>query len=320
MDIPNTLRFVFAALLTALALASLMGWTLKLRFAPHTPHTVIDGFNTRVEAWWAMIIFMGLAIWVGKIGLLLYFAFISFQCLREYISVTRTGINDHNALLWSFYFFLPAQYIILAFNLTTLFNILIPVYGFVVLPISSILRNDFKDFLSRTAQVHWGLMICVYFLSYILALMSLTIVGYEGANALLIIFLILTVQANNIFQYVWRILLERKQPVTDITVLSSLVARLAGGITSSTMMGTILWWITPFSIWQAGLIALLISIAGFLGSLVLLGIKRDRGVKSWGYVIDGHNGSMLDRIGSISFAAPVFFHIVQYFWAQSALS
>lgn len=54
--------------------------------------------------------------------------------------------------------------------------------------------------------------------------------------------------------------------------------------------------------------------AGFAGGLVMSAIKRDRGVKDWGHMIEGHGG-MLDRLDSVCFAAPVFFHMVRYWWA-----
>jgi phosphatidate cytidylyltransferase len=52
---------------------------------------------------------------------------------------------------------------------------------------------------------------------------------------------------------------------------------------------------------------------GFLGGLVMSAIKRDRGVKDWGTLIEGHGG-MLDRLDSVVFAAPMFFHTVRYWW------
>jgi len=41
-------------------------------------------------------------------------------------------------------------------------------------------------------------------------------------------------------------------------------------------------------------------------------IKRDSGVKDYGVLNRGHGG-MMDRIDSICFAAPVFFHYVRFF-------
>ena len=61
------------------------------------------------------------------------------------------------------------------------------------------------------------------------------------------------------------------------------------------------------------LTGLVINVMGFFGGFVLSAIKRDRGVKDWGSMIEGHGG-MLDRVDSISFSAPIFFHIVRYWW------
>jgi phosphatidate cytidylyltransferase len=80
------------------------------------------------------------------------------------------------------------------------------------------------------------------------------------------------------------------------------------------VLGVLLWWITPYSPWQAGGIALSITLMGFFGGLVMSAIKRDRGVKDWGWMIEGHGG-ILDRLDSVIFAAPVFFHVTRYFWA-----
>jgi predicted CDP-diglyceride synthetase/phosphatidate cytidylyltransferase len=61
------------------------------------------------------------------------------------------------------------------------------------------------------------------------------------------------------------------------------------------------------------LIALVITILGFFGGLVMSAIKRDRGVKDWGTLIEGHGG-VLDRLDSVCFSAPIFFHVVRYWW------
>ena len=82
---------------------------------------------------------------------------------------------------------------------------------------------------------------------------------------------------------------------------------------SASAVGAALWWATPFTPWQAGLLALLITLMGFFGGLVMSAIKRDRGVKDFGSMIEGHGG-MMDRIDSLCFAAPVFFHLVRYFY------
>ena len=207
---------------------------------------------------------------------------------------------------------LPVQYGLIAIDWYGMYAIFVPVYAFLLLPISSSLGADTTRFLERAAKVQWGLMICVYCLSHVPALLTLDIAGYTGRNMLLIVFLILTVQSSDVFQYVWGKLIGKRK-VSPAISPSKTVEGLVGGVLTSTAVGAALWWITPFTPLEAGLIALVINVMGFFGGFVLSAIKRDRGVKDWGAMIEGHGG-MLDRVDSISFSAPIFFHIVRYWW------
>ncbi len=314
MNLNDTLIALFGGIFAVLILASTIGAVLKYRLEPEASHNVIDNLNARINAWWIMILLIGGAIWLGKAGVIALFAFISFQSLREFVSLTYTRRGDHRVLLWIFFFFLPLQYYLIAIGWYGLFSILIPVYAFLLLPISASLGSDTTRFLERAAKVQWGLMICVYCLSHVPALLTLEIPGYSERNVLLIVFLILTVQSSDVFQYVWGKLLGKHKISVAISPSKTLEG-LLGGVLSSTAVGAALWWITPFSPWQAGLIALIINIMGFFGGFVLSAIKRDRGVKDWGALIEGHGG-MLDRVDSLSFSAPIFFHIVRYWWVQ----
>ena len=313
MNLHDTLTTLFGGIFAALAVASAIGAVLKFRLAPGAPSGVIDNLNARLKAWWMMIGLLAAALWFGKTGVIALFAFVSFQSLREYISITYTRRGDHHALLWSFFVLLPLQYYLIAIDWYGLFSILIPVYGFLLLPISASLGADATRFLERTAKVQWGLMICVYCLSHVPALLTLDIPGYAGLNPLLIVFLILVAQSSDVLQYVWGKLFG-KHKVSPAISPSKTVEGLVGGVLSSTAVGAALWSITPFNPWQAALIALTINVLGFFGGFVLSAIKRDRGIKDWGSMIEGHGG-MLDRVDSISFSAPIFFHIVRFWWA-----
>jgi phosphatidate cytidylyltransferase len=88
---------------------------------------------------------------------------------------------------------------------------------------------------------------------------------------------------------------------------------LIGGGLSASAIGGALWWITPFTWWQSVCMSLVIVIMGVLGGLTLSAVKRSIGAKDWGVMIEGHGG-MLDRFDSVSFAAPVFFHLTRFFY------
>ena len=312
MDVSTTLVRIFGAVFLVLAVASTIGLILKWRSGFAHPHATIDNLNARLKAGWIMIAVITAATWAGAWGVIALFALVSFQCLREYVSLAPTRKGDHRALIWSFYVFLPLQYYLIAAGWYGLFSILIPVYAFLLLPISASRGADTARFLERSAKIQWGLMICVYCLSHVPALLTLEIPDYAGRNLLLVVFLLLTVQSSDVFQYIWGKLLGRHALSKQISP-SKTVEGLVGGVLSATVMGAALWWITPFSPVEAAFVALVINTLGFFGGFVLSAIKRDRGVKDWGHLIEGHGG-MLDRVDSLAFSAPVFFHLLRYGW------
>jgi len=303
---------LFIGVSAMLIIASVMGYVLDRRFAADAPNPAIDNLNTRIKAWWVMVAVIGLAFALGKAGVIVLFALASLAALREFITLTPTRRGDHMALALAFFVVVPLQYYLIWIDWYALYSVFIPVYVFLVLAIVAALRQDTKDFMGRVAETQWGLMISVFSLSHVPALLGLSIRGYEGRNLLLIAFLVLVVQSSDVLQYVWGKLLGRHQIAPQLSP-SKTVEGFAGGVASATALGALLWWITPFSLWQAGAMALMINLMGFCGGLVMSAIKRDRGVKDWGWMIEGHGG-VLDRLDSVIFAAPVFFHLTRYWW------
>ena len=304
---------LFLGIAAVLTIASVVGFVLHRRFATHGPNPTIDNLNSRIRAWWGMVALMGLAFAFGKAGVIVLFALLSLAALREFITLTPTRRGDHMALAVAFFIVLPLQYYLVWIDWYGMYSVFIPVYVFLLLAAMAALRQDTKNFMARVAKTQWGLMICVFALSHVPALLFLAIPGYDGRNLLLIAFLAVVVQSCDVLQYIWGKLLGRTKIAPELSP-SKTVEGFVGGVASATVLGALLWWITPFSPLQAGAYALLINLMGFFGGLVMSAIKRDRGVKDWGWMIEGHGG-VLDRLDSVIFAAPVFFHTVRYFWS-----
>ena len=298
------------AVVGSLLMASVVGFALRLRAGGPSP--TIDNLNARIKAWWVMVAVIGVALAAGKAGIVPLFAFVSFVALREFVTIAPTRRGDHRPLLVAFFVVLPLQYYLVWIEWYGLFSIFIPVYAFLMMPIVAALSGDVRDFMQRTATIQWGLMITVFCISHVPALLTLTIPGYEGRNALLLVFLVLVVQSSDVLQYVWGKLAGRHKVAPQLSP-SKTVEGAIGGIASAVALGAAFWWITPFTPVEAGLISLAITLMGFLGGLVMSALKRDRGVKDWGAFIEGHGG-MLDRLDSVCFAAPIFFHLVRYWW------
>ena len=303
---------LFGGLIITLIIASSIGYGLKFKVGFSTPHAVIDNLNARINAWWVMILIIFAAAALGFYGVIGLFFVISFMALREFLSLLYIRRGDHLALAACFYVILPIQYILVAIDWFSMFTIFIPVYGFLFLPILSALLGDTAHFLDRSTKVQWALMISVFCISHIPAILTLDIEGFEDKKLLLMIFLILVVQSSDVLQYVWGKLFGKHKIAPKLSP-SKTVEGFVGGVVSASVLGGLLYWLTPFNPVQAVLMSLLICLMGFLGGLVTSAMKRSMGVKDWGNMISGHGG-MLDRMDSLCFAAPIFFHVVRYYW------
>ncbi|MBK1718652.1 phosphatidate cytidylyltransferase [Thiocystis violacea] len=295
-----------------LALGTTVGLVLDRRVTSDAGRAVVVNLKARVRSWWVMTAAFAAALATGGVGSVILFGLLSFIALREFITLTPTRRADHRTLFWAFFVFVPIQYILVYREWYGLFAIFIPVYAFLFVPVRSALAGDTEDFLARTAKIQWGLMIAVYCVSHAPALLMLQIPGYDGEGAKLLLYLVIVVQLSDVLQYVFGKTLGRRRILPKVSPNKTWEGTL-GGIGTATLIGALLWWATPFSPWAAAAIALLINLAGFAGGVCLSAIKRDLGVKDFGTLIEGHGG-VLDRIDSLCFAAPLFFHVVRYFY------
>jgi phosphatidate cytidylyltransferase len=314
MRLDGDLKLLFGGVLSLLAVASIVAAVLRRRVTTESGRQTVQNLVARVNAWWLMAAIFATALAVGPIGTVVLYALLSFFALREFITLTPTVRADHATLFWSFFVVLPFQYALVGIRWYGLFAVMIPVYAFLFVPGRSALAGDTRHFLERVAKIQWGLMITVYCLSHAPALLMLDLPGYDGENTKLLLFLVVVVQLSDVLQYVWGKLLGRHKIAPDVSP-NKTVEGFVGGVLSATAIGAGLWWATPFGPWEAAGFAFLICLFGFAGGLVASAIKRDRGVKDFSSLIAGHGG-ILDRIDSLCFAAPLFFHLVRYFYGR----
>lgn len=303
--------WLFVGIGAVLVVATAVGRLLARR-AAEAARPTIDNLNARIHAWWVMAVLVGIAFVFGRPGVLVLFFLVSLLALREFVTLLPTRRGDYWALVAAFYVVLPLQYLWVGMGWYGMFTVFIPVYAFLLLPILAATGDDTTRFLERAAKVQWGLMISVFCISHVPALLTLDISGFAHRQLLLIAFLVVVVQSSDVLQYVWGKLYGRHRIAPGLSP-SKTWEGFVGGVASASLLGGLLWWITPFSFLQAMGMALLVCLTGFLGGLVMSAIKRDRGIKDWGHMIEGHGG-VLDRLDSVCFAAPVFFHVTRYFW------
>jgi phosphatidate cytidylyltransferase len=304
--------WIFGGVAVLLTMASAIGQVLSARAKSDSGRAAIGNLIARVNAWWVMVAVLAVAFTLGKVATLVMFGLASFFALREFITLTPTRQSDYRPLVLSFYILVPAQYTLIGFDNYGTFAIFIPVYAFLLLPAIATFAADTENFLERSAKLQWAIMITVYCVSYAPALLMLNIPGYEGSDALLLFYLLLVVQLSDVLQYVFGKLFGKTKLAPHVSP-SKTVEGLVGGGLSTVAIGGAMWWITPFTWLQSLLMSLVIVAMGVLGGLTLSAVKRSLGAKDWGVMIEGHGG-MLDRLDSVTFAAPIFFHLTRYFF------
>ncbi|MCB2059069.1 MAG: phosphatidate cytidylyltransferase [Novosphingobium sp.] len=250
----QTMLILLGGVAVLLAIASVIGFVLSRRTTSDGAGATIDNLNARIRAWWLMVAMFAIAFVTGKLVTIALFALTSFYCLREFISITPTRAEDHRSLAAAFYLFIPLQYWLVATGWTTLFTILIPVWAFLLLPVLAVVRGETEDFLPRTARIQWALMLTVFCVSHAPALLNLKIPGFERQGFLLLFFLIAVVQLSDVLQYVFGKLLGQRKIAPRVSP-SKTWEGLIGGALTSTLIGSALWWITPFSPLQAAAMA-----------------------------------------------------------------
>ena len=298
----------------ALTTATAVGHTMRYRAATEARRVAVANLNARITAWWVMCAVVLGSVLLGQIATASLFALLSFRALGEFVTLTPSRRGDHRALLVAFYVTIPVQYTLIATNWYGLFAVFVPVYAVLCISAMVAIAGDTTGFMERAAKIHWGLLLCVYGVSHAPALLMLDIPGDAGDNAKLLLYLLLIVEGSDVLQYIWGKLFGRR-PIAPTVSPSKTIEGFIGGIASATLLGSALYALTPFTPWQAALMAFVTTTIGFTGGLVMSAIKRDQGVKDFGTAIAGHGG-VLDRLDSLCFAAPVFFHVTRYFFAM----
>ncbi|PPB50319.1 phosphatidate cytidylyltransferase [Arthrobacter pityocampae] len=310
---------VVLVLVLATAIARLLGRRLGAT-------STVTNLKQRINAWWLMVALLGAVLAAGETVTIVLFLLLSLLALREFITISPTGRGDHKALVWLVFIIPAVHYWFVWEHWYGMFSVFIPVYAFLFLPARNALAGQTAGFLQRTATIQWALMVCVYALSHAPALLQLPIAmelgrdaaegsapGAGGATgAQLLLFLLIVVQGSDVLQYVWGKTLG-KHPIAPSVSPNKTWEGFIGGVLSATALGAALWWVTPFTPFMAALLAFISCVMGFAGGLVMSAIKRDRGIKDFGSLIPGHGGIM-DRLDSLCFAAPVFFHTVRFFY------
>lgn len=288
--------------------ASLLVYVISRRSSKNLQELV-----QRTQSWWVMVAIFTVAFLVSNTVSVVVFGLVSFLALKEYFSMIPTRRTDRRVLFWA-YLAIPIQYFWVYDGYYGMFAVFIPVYMFLFLPFATLFTQRTDGFLRAVGTLNWGLMLCVFAISHAAFLLILPPTGgsYSGGPGLLL-FLVFLTQFNDVAQYTWGKLLGRHKIIPAISPNKTWEGFLGGVATTFCLALVTAPLVTPFSMVHAAFAGLLIPVAGFVGDVTVSALKRDLGVKDTGSLIPGHGG-ILDRIDSLTYTAPLFFHFTRYFY------
>ena len=300
------LAFLAVYFLLGLGVIALFG--LRARH----PGRLYTELSQRIQSWWVMVTVLVAAIVAGAPGVIALFAFVSFLALREYLSIVPSRREDRLVVLLS-YFIIPANYALIAANRYGIFLVFVPIYVFVFFPFVLVCIGQVKRFLSFMGALHWGHMTAVYNISHVAVLMMLPESrNPKGGDAGLVVFLLALTALNDVAQYIWGKLIGGPKIVPSVSPNKTLAGFLGGVATTVLVSWLVAPYLTPLSFWTSLLMGAVVAVAGFAGDVTISAVKRDLGLKDTSNLIPGHGG-ILDRVDSLTFTAPLFFHILYFF-------
>ncbi|PIE42218.1 MAG: phosphatidate cytidylyltransferase [Gammaproteobacteria bacterium] len=304
--LPTHSLIIMVLILLLLLLGSLIT-AIKIKKHPETDYSEL---KQRVTSWWWMIGILYVAFVFDFIIICL--ALISFLALKEFFSIVPLRHADRNAVFWV-YLSIPIQYYWIATGWYTMSLIFIPVYLFLFIPMRMVIIGETAGFIRSAATLHWGAMLSVFSLSHLAMLSQLKDVRVDAGGLGLVLLALLLTQFNDVMQYVCGKTFGKRKIIPKVSPGKTWEGFIGGMLCTTVFAMCLGPFLSVMTVGNSLIAGLLIAIAGFFGDVVLSSVKRDLAIKDSGHLIPGHGG-ILDRMDSLTFAAPIFFHYYYYYF------
>jgi phosphatidate cytidylyltransferase len=266
----------------------------------------------RMASWWVICALVTAALLAGTGAMIALFALASFIALREFVTLAPTRREDRPVVLLAFAS-VPVAYGAVWIDNYAFFLTLIPVYLFLTMAFAMAWIGRTEKFLATAGILYWGVVACVTNIAYVPFLMQVP-PGEAGpaGPAGLVFFLLAVTQINDVAQYIWGRSFGRAKITPGVSPNKTWAGAFGGYATTAALIWFAGPLFTPMPPLGLAALALMLPVAGFAGDITMSAIKRDLGVKDTGTLLPGHGGA-LDRLDSLTFTAPLFFHLLAFF-------
>ncbi len=306
LNIPQNSFFAMMGIMGLLMLASLSLIFLKVKVSDKAYREL----SLRITSWWWMIGLLFVFLAISANAAIIFFGFISFLALKEFLSIVPTRQADR-CVVFYVYLAIPVQYYWVATSWYGMFIIFIPVYIFLFIPMRMVLKGETTGFIKAAGILHWAVMLTVFSVSHIAYLLVLPEANRLSGGIGLVLYLLFMTQFNDVAQYIWGKMLGRHKIIPRVSPNKTWEGFIGGLITITLTAAYAAPLLTPLTRLEGLVAGLIISVGGFMGDVVISSVKRDLRIKDSGQLIPGHGG-ILDRMDSVFFTAPLFFHFTYY--------
>jgi phosphatidate cytidylyltransferase len=253
-------------------------------------------------------------IFAGRAAVIVFFCLLSAMAFKEFARATG---------LYRDWWMTGAVYLgITAVGVTSLMRqpdgeepgegwyglfIALPVYAVAVIVLIPILRNQVRGQLQTMSLAIVGFI----YIGWMFGHLAFTANAQHAYGYLL--FVLFATELNDVAAFTCGKLFGKRQFRSEISPKKTW-----GGALGALGVSLALPWLLHSSFPHFGptqliLTGLIVGIGGQMGDLAISVIKRDIGIKDMGAGIPGHGG-ILDRIDSLIYVAPLFFHMAGYFY------
>ncbi|QGH35541.1 CDP-diglyceride synthetase [Gracilibacillus salitolerans] len=262
----------------------------------------------RVKTWWGMFIIFCFATLFNTTVSLIAIMVLCYFALREYFSMMKTRKSDRRIFLWA-YVMIPLQFYWIYIGWYGMFIVFIPVYVFLFLPLPRIIGKGTVGFLRSVSFTQWGLILMVFGLSH-LAYFPVATPEF-GAN--LVLYLIILTQVNDVIQFVISLYFGKRKVAPTANPYITWEGFIGAVVTTTVISYFIYPLLTPLDVTFGIVSGILISVSGYFGSLTISVLKRDLLIGNKD-TLERFKDRYLNRIDSLTYTAPVFFHVIRYFF------
>ena len=320
------LLLVLALILVALLIGTGIRWFALRRSAPELRRSRFQS----LYVWWVLYVLLALALIAGKVGVSLLMGLAGLLALREFERIYQCRSPSTRRLTWTVAVLGVAHYVCLALLGWQWTLAAFPLAAWLSLSAVQLTSGESRDYLRAVGGYATAAVLFFWGLSHVEVLTQLPSPANLSESLAITIgslgwplFLILLTECDDIAQALIGRRFGKRKMMPHISPGKSWEGFIGGLLITIALALAVAPWMTTLTagreFWQASAICcgagVLVSVTGFLGDVNMSALKREAGVKDSGSLLPGMGG-IIDRIDSLTFAAPAFYYYALCFTAQ----